>query len=125
MFVNQENGQFYFGDMRVGDHEATPVEIATWEANYAKAEVDAKLTQVRVVREAMLNRITGIALAAQLTGDTATVDGFKTARQALLDITTGCPTDPALVDGFILNKYSAIVAGLPQTLINAFSGVDA
>ena len=89
------------------------------------ALVVAKLAEVRSVREAMLNRMTGIALAAQLSGDSATVSGFQTARQRLLDITTGCPTDPAQVDDFIKGKYAAILSALPATMVKAFAGVDA
>jgi len=89
------------------------------------AQVAAKLAEVRTVREAMLNRMTGIALVAQVTGDTATVTGFQTARQGLLDITTGCPTDPAQVDAFIQGKYASILAALPASLVKAFAGVDA
>lgn len=89
------------------------------------ALVSDKLAQVRTLREAMLNRMTGIALVAQLNGDMATVDGFKTARQGLLDITTGCPSDPTQVDAFLQAKYAAILAALPATLVKAFAGVDA
>jgi hypothetical protein len=87
--------------------------------------VNAKLKALREVREAILNRLAGIALVAQLTGDTTTVNGFLVARAALLDITTGCPTDPSQVDGFIQAKYGAIVAALPPALLKAFAGVDA
>ncbi|QDL55293.1 hypothetical protein [Rhodoferax aquaticus] len=89
------------------------------------ADVAVKLSEVREVREAMLNRMTGIALVAQVTGDIVTVEGFKIARQALLDITKDCPSDPALVDAFIASKYAAIVSALPVSLVKAFAGVDA
>ena len=88
-------------------------------------EVNAKLNAVRAVREAMLNRMAGIALVAQIDGDTVTVDAYKAARLALLNITTGHPTDPALVDEFIMLRYLAIRVALPASLITAFAGVDA
>jgi hypothetical protein len=97
----------------------------TWELRLAeqpnlKAEVDAKLTKVRAVREAILNRMGGIAYALD---DPATTAGYRSARLSLLDITTGCPTDPALVDAFILGKYVAIAAALPDSLVKAFAGM--
>lgn len=124
MYINAQN-QLYFGDCVAGDREATEQEIAAWSASCAKFEADAKLAQVRAVREGMLNRMAGIAFVAQFNGETATVDAFKTARLALLDITTGCPADPADVDAFIMLKYLAIRATLPESLAKAFAGVDA
>jgi hypothetical protein len=123
MYIDQ-NDNPYFGDMQAGDREATAQEVAVWEESRSKSEVDAKLTKVREVREAMLNRMAGIAFVAQLGGDTATVEAFKTARLALLDITTGHPADPADVDAFIMLKYLAIRAVLPDSLTKAFAGVD-
>lgn len=93
-----------------------------------QAEVSAKLSKVREVRERYLGRILGIKDAARDAGDTVLVDACRVARQSLLDITAGCPADPALVDAFILNKYSTIVSTVRNTapeLISAFAGVDA
>jgi hypothetical protein len=105
----------------VTEHEDAP----PGERPDPKIEVDFKLAKVRAVREAMLNRMSGIAFVAQLGGDTVTVDAFKTARLALLDITTGHPTDPADVDAFIMRKYLDIRAALPDSLVKAFAGLDA
>lgn len=88
------------------------------------AEVAEKLTRVRAVREDILNRLAGIAFVAQLNGDSATVTGYVAARQGLLDLTTGCPADPAAVDAFIVAKYSAIVAACPPALVSAFNGMN-
>lgn len=123
MFIDS-GGNIYFGDMRPGDRGATTEEATAYAETERVTLVNSKLAQVRAVREAMLNRMTGIALIAQLNGDTVTVDGFKAARQSLLDITTGHPPDPAQVDTFIVEKYAAIRAALPDTLIKAFAGVD-
>lgn len=123
MYIDK-NDNPYFGDMQVGDREATAEEFSAWEVSRSKSDVDAKLAKVREVREAMLNRMAGIAFVAQLGGDTATVEAFKTARLALLGITTGCPADPDEVDAFIMLKYLAIRAVLPDSLTKAFAGVD-
>lgn len=88
-------------------------------------EVAEKLARVREVREAILNRLAGIAGRAMRSGDTALASACDSASVALLDLPSGCPTDPALVDAFITNKYAAIRAGMPAALILAFAGVDA
>jgi hypothetical protein len=73
-----------------------------------KSEVDVKLTKLREVRENILNRLSGIALRAQIEADTATIEAYKTTVTALLDLTTGVPADPREFDAFIRKKYSAI-----------------
>ena len=86
--------------------------------------VRQKLAAIRDVRERILNRLAGIAFAAQIEGDTATVRGYLVARSGLLNITADCPADPAAIDVFIERKYSDIVQALPSTLISAFAEVD-
>lgn len=110
--------------MQPGDREATAEEVVAWNASRSKAEVDDKLARVRAMREAILNRLSGIAGRATRSGDTALASACDTASLALLDLPTGCPTDPALVDAFITNKYAAIVATLPVSLYQAFAGLD-
>jgi hypothetical protein len=124
MYINSQN-QIYVGDMRPGDREATSEEIAAREESRTKSEVESKLSKVRKVREAILGRVHGIKDAARDAGDSELVSACSATRFALLDITTGCPADPELVDAFILGKYAAIVATLPESLVKAFAGVDA
>lgn len=124
MFIDQ-NGILYLGDMQSGDREATAAEVAAWNASRAQLEVNSKLAKVREVREAILNRLAGIAGRATRSGDTALASACDAAALALLDLPAGCPTDPALVDAFITNKYAGITATLPLSLKLAFAGVDA
>lgn len=90
-------------------------------------EVTAKLAKVREVREAVLNRLSGIAFAAQLTGDTATVQAYLVARKGLLDITKDLPTELQDIELAIYGRYQAIVSNAMRdapALITAFAGVD-
>lgn len=89
-----------------------------------KSKLDAKLALVRQVREGILNRLAGIAFAAQLSGDTATATAFVTVRQGLLDITTGL-TDHTTVEAEVTARYAAIVAQCTPQMVSAFAQVDA
>lgn len=89
-----------------------------------KAKLDAKLALVRGVREGILNRLAGIAFAAQLSGDTATATTFVTVRQGLLDITAGL-TDHTTVEAEVTARYAAIVAQCTPAMVSAFAQVDA
>lgn len=89
-----------------------------------KAKLDAKLKLVRGVREGILNRLAGIAFAAQLSGDTATATAFVSVRQGLLDITTDL-TDHATVEAEVMARYAAIVAQCTPAMVSAFAQVDA
>ena len=84
----------------------------------------AKKTQLRNVREGILNRLSGIALAAQLTGDTATTAAYIVVRQGLLDITENLPADET-VDAVVMYKYAALVGACTPSMIAAFAQVDA
>lgn len=87
--------------------------------------IEAKKAAIRIVREGILNRLAGIAFAAQLSGDTDTTAAFLVVRQGLLDITANLPTDPELVDSEVLTRYGALVAQCTPAMITAFAGVDA
>lgn len=89
-----------------------------------KSKLDAKLALVRGVREGILNRLSGIAFTAQLTGDTATTQAFVAVRQGLLDITKDL-TEPADVEVTVTARYAAIVAQCTPQMISAFAQVDA
>lgn len=90
-------------------------------------ECELAKTQIRSVREAMLNRLAGIALRAQMDGDTVTVNAYRVAVTKLLDLTTDLPTDPRLIESFISTRYSAIAleaALASPALAKAFADVD-
>lgn len=84
----------------------------------------AKKTQLRNVREGILNRLSGIAIAAQLTGDTATTAAYITVRQGLLDITENLPADET-IDGVVMYRYAALVGSCTPQMVTAFAQVDA
>lgn len=124
-FVNTE--QLVGAERRVVSVAKSPEVLAADAAadeQMRKAQVGEKLNRVRQVRELMLGRIIGIKDAARDDGDTVLVDACKAARIGLLQITDNCPTDPALVDQFIKNKYDAITADMPTTLLMAFARLD-
>ena len=89
-----------------------------------QAALDAKKDQLRKVREGILNRLAGIALAAQLTGDTDTTAAYIVVRQGLLDITDNLPADDT-VDGVVMLRYANFVAACTPQMVTAFAQVDA
>jgi hypothetical protein len=89
------------------------------------SKVNAKLTAIRQVREGILNRLAGIALAAGLAGDDATTAAFVAVRKGLLDITTDLPTNPADIDAAVVQRYAALVAKCTPAMAGAFNQVDA
>ena len=118
----------YNGDLQPGDRAATPEEISAWELSRAKAAFDAKLAAFKTSRDAMLNRLSGIAFAANLAGENATVTAFLAARQGLLDITKDLPTEPQAAELLMAQRYMMIVAtaqAAAPTLVSAFAAVDA
>lgn len=117
------DGTFTFSDgMAPGDIEAVEAVYTAHDPN--AVSVGAKTAQVRTVREGILNRLSGIALAAQLTGDTATTSAYVAVRQGLLDITTGLPSD-ATFDAVVMQRYGALVAACTPKMVTAFAQVDA
>lgn len=85
----------------------------------------AKLAEVRELREGILNRLAGIAFAAQLEGDTATTAAYITARLALLDITKNLPTDPVQIEDAVKQRWASIVGQCTPQMVSAFLQVDA
>ncbi len=83
-----------------------------------------KKAKLRTVREGILNRLSGIALAAQLTGDTATTAAYITVRQGLLDITENLPADET-IDGVVMYRYASLVGACTPQMVTAFAQVDA
>ena len=83
-----------------------------------------KKAQLRTVREGLLNRLSGIALAAQLTGDTVTTSAYLVVRQGLLDITENLPADET-IDGVVMYRYASLVGACTPQMVTAFGQVDA
>lgn len=96
------------------------------------AQSASYMAEVRVTREAMLNRLAGIGMAALVNGNTAGATEVATMRQALLDITEAPGVLAALqsedllaLRGAVKATYKAIASAAPEWLRNAFNGVDA
>lgn len=87
--------------------------------------VEAKKVAIRGVCEAYLNRLGGIAFAAQLAGNTATTAAYLLVRQGLLDMTKDLPTDPELVDAEVVKRYGALLLLCTPEMMTAFAKVDA
>lgn len=103
---------------------STPKSTEVLEAD-AAADVEGKKALIRNVREGYLNRLSGIAFAAQLSGDTATTAAYLLVRQGLLDMTKDLPTDPELVDAEVVKRYGALLLLCTPELMTAFAKVDA
>lgn len=87
------------------------------------APVDqSRLSQLRATREQILNRLAGITLAANLSGDTATTAAYLIVRAGLLDITKDLPAD---LDTAVRQRYAALVAQCTPQMRSAFAQVDA
>jgi len=84
--------------------------------------VAQKLNQIRIAREVILNRLAGIALAANLGGDTATAQAYLAVRTGLLNITKDLPAD---IETAISSRYDALRAQCTPQMVSAFAQVDA
>lgn len=92
----------------------------------SNSEVIASIVaEIRKVREGILNRLAGIALAAQLEGDTATAEAYLVVRAGLLDITKNLPSDPADLQQDVQMRYAALVAQCTPQMVGAFAQLDA
>lgn len=103
--------------------DGSPVLVAPAPPDPA-AVLASKLVQVRAAREVILNRLAGIALAAQLTGDTDTTAAYVAVRQGLLQITDDLPMD-GTDEAVVMTRYGALVAICAPAMVSAFAQVDA
>jgi hypothetical protein len=89
----------------------------------------AYLDTVRLTREDILNRISGIGFAAMVAGDTVTVNGVIAARKALLDITKDAgvlaATDADGLKNAVIAAYRAMVIAAPPAVRSAFNAASA
>jgi hypothetical protein len=89
----------------------------------------AYLVTVRETREAILNRLAGIGVAAILSGDAVTSQAVATARLALLAITDDkgvvAASDIDALKAAVLAAYKAIAKSTPAELRKAFDVVGA
>jgi hypothetical protein len=114
---------FKFADSQLVIEPPPPVPFSTLAAGY--------LMNVRATREAILNRLAGIGMAALLSGDTGLAVSIAQARQSLLDITSA----PSVMDAMARESfvdlesnvqaiYKEIVLASPEALRKAFDKVS-
>jgi hypothetical protein len=92
-----------------------------------KSQIETLLTKVRSDRELLLNRLSGIAVAAYITDDTKIISAYKKIRQSLLDITKDLPETIDGVKATIVERYKAIVVTAiteAPSLESAFNSLD-
>ena len=88
--------------------------------------VEAKLSAVRTAREAILNRLSGIAFRAEKQGDAATVNAYLQVSQGLLQITDGLKDiAPELIDVTVMERYVLLREQCTPAMVSAFAQVDA
>lgn len=98
-------------------------------AEQTHAQCAAVLAQFRADREQLLNRLTGIGLAAKVNGDESTVVAIVAARQGLLDLPSASEVvaakTPDALKVALKARYTALLAGVPASVKSAFKGVGA
>lgn len=109
-------------------NSAWVIVVSTAQADaHAKEKLEV-LAQTRVLRETVLNRLTGIQLN---TTDAQTIDAIKAARASLLDITADAgvvaATDGEETKAAIISAWKIIAADLAAatpTAASVFAGMD-
>ena len=107
-----------------GDWQISEQRVAARFAAYKTAQFSKK----REEREVMINRLMGIAFAAEKSGDAPTVQACLAARVALLNLTkhasiTSATSESALKAAFD-QVYGAIVAACPANVQSIFKGMN-
>lgn len=89
----------------------------------------AELDAFRELREGYLNRLTGIALAAQVESDADTLSAALAMRRGLLDMTEApavlAATNLEGLQAALKSEYAALVAQVPAKLRDEFRKVGA
>jgi hypothetical protein len=115
------NGAWALVDVPTVPEPPAPPPPAPWSPNRL-------LKVVKAGREIALNRLAGIAFAADKGGDPVTVTACLAARQSLLDITklpaVLAATDDASLTAAIGAGYAAIVGACPANIVSAFAGIQ-
>ncbi len=111
-------------DLIDGQWQPSPAKV---QARFQTAK-DSLLSQARGQRETVLNRLMGIAFAAEKSGDSATVMACMAARQSLLDLTkhatiTAAETEPQLKTAY-KSLYGSIVANTPAAIRSVYADVQ-
>lgn len=105
-----------------------PDEIYSEQNPLSTAKFDPTLIfeQVRQAREVVLNRLSGIAVAAMVSNNPAEVAACLAGRESLLAITTTpavkAATDEQALVNALESEYEAIVSRVPESIRLAFRG---
>jgi len=112
------------GSVEITEGEAAAIQ----QSNIPPWSPDPLLKIAKAGREIALNRLAGIAFAAQHAGDAATVDACLAARTALLNITklpaVVAATDDASLTAAMAAGYAAIVMAAPANVRSAFADIQ-
>lgn len=118
--------------------QGTPLEV---DANGVPIVISAALNlqgmrntvfpEARALRETILNRLTGIGLAALASGDTTTLTAVATLRLQLLNLTSDpavlavtVAQGPEVLRQTILSLYKARAAATPANIRSVFAELD-
>lgn len=123
------DGKCHFADTITEQQQAEIQSIVkAWLADQPNEKMKAVLSEVRELREKILNRLAGIGFTALASGDTKTADAIIVARQSLLDITKApsvlAATDADELKAAVLAAYRAIVMAAPASIRTAFNAVS-
>lgn len=89
--------------------------------------INAKLAQLRQIREAILNRLAGIAGRADRAGNTALAAACDVGVQGLLNITQDLPAELGALELTVMTRYQTLAYAAELAapgLGAAFAGVD-
>jgi hypothetical protein len=118
------------GKMIVPDADGNPVAVDRPATSF-DVLIDPYLTKVRKAREVVLNRIIGIAWAANKDGDHSMDDAIAQARIDLLNFTIDpsvvaaqAAKDFAAYESAVQARWAAIATAAPAALRTAFLKVD-
>jgi hypothetical protein len=119
------------GKVIVADADGFPVAQDPPDAPYEVRELPY-LADIRKTRELILNRLTGMYMAAQASNDTATCSSILQCRQDLLDLTTyttvaaaRAANDYEALRLAVKLRYKELAAAVPSSVRTAFLQVDA
>lgn len=85
--------------------------------------IESKKQAVRAVRKLILDILTGIATEATLKDDSDTTVAYLVVLQGLKDITKDWPTDPALIDDLVMQRYLNLRNQCTPQMVSAFAQV--
>lgn len=118
------------GNKIVGDSEGFPLLIAPPPVPFAEQAAQF-MGDMRATRELILNRLTGIGVAAVIDGDAGTSGVVSRVRQQLLDITEAPAVVAAMMaenlgalEDAVAARYKEIAAAAPPAIRSVFNQIS-